>query len=120
MSRDEKKDKAAVGTKPPSDQPTRPESSKDAGLADADVRPWDDPVAELDAPIAGIEHKEAPAPKPAKKAAPPPKATRPGHTVCRITGTAVKYHGRIIPEGTEGEFEDSLVVEMPDVFVSLE
>lgn len=49
-----------------------------------------------------------------------PKAKAAGHTVCRITGGAVVYHGQFIPEGTVGEFEDAIVLDMPKVFVSLE
>ena len=115
MSHDKDKGKAASSPKPPSDQPTRPESAKGAGT-EPEARGWE---AHAETAIASLEHTDAPLAPPAK-APPKRKASQPGHTFCRVTGTAVKYHGRIVPEGTEDEFEDSIVLSMPEVFVSLE
>ena len=69
---------------------------------------------------------DAPAPKGKEAApegaaaAPKKKASAPGCTLCRVTGTSLKYHGRVIPEGTVAEFDDKTVLEMPDVLVSVE
>lgn len=54
------------------------------------------------------------------EAAPKSKATKSGHTLCRVTGTAVMYHGQYFSEGVVDEFEDAVVLDMPSVFVSVE
>jgi hypothetical protein len=52
--------------------------------------------------------------------APKQKATQRGHTLCRITGTAIHYNGRVYGVGVVDEFDDASVLDMPDVFVSVE
>lgn len=67
---------------------------------------WNDPPAYGAAPGAGKDT--------------PKKATKPGFTMCKVTGTAIKYGGKKLPEGTVAEFDDATILEMPGVLVSVE
>jgi hypothetical protein len=87
-----------------------------------DMAPDQEPLSASEISAAESDWQpQAPDPEPvALVEVPKPKAKRAGHTVCRITGTDVSYHGKYVKEGTVGEFEDAIVLDMPHVFVSLE
>jgi hypothetical protein len=92
------------------------------------------PAHKKSAPPPPMPSKESPAfeqdeptgPAPAKteekpqRAAAKQKAKQPGCTLCRVTGTSIKYNGKRLPEGTVAEFDDATVLDMPGVLVSQE
>lgn len=100
-------------------------AAPEADMAPAPVEA-EKPAAAEEVPMAVMKAEEpakvAPpyAPTAASAAPAKPKAKTAGHTFCRITGTNVIYRGQFVEVGTEGEFSDDVVLQMPDVFVSLE
>ena len=71
-----------------------------------------DKVDKADKPAAGSKFGQ--------QEATPKKATKAGFTMCKVTGTAIKYGGKLIAEGTVAEFDDATILEMPAVLVSVE
>jgi hypothetical protein len=82
---------------------------------DVFVAPFDDDAKAKEQPKGNAKPHAA-----ASAAAAKPKATRQGCTLCKVTGTSIKYNGKLIPEGTVAEFDDATVLDMPGVLVSQE
>jgi hypothetical protein len=101
------------------------EAKADAAEAKAEERAQDRAEARAEARAAAA-HPPVPAVAAAKAAAAAPlpvakvKASTPGYTMCRVTGTAIRYQKKLIPEGTVAEFDDATVLDMPGVLVSVE
>lgn len=125
MSRKDR-EKAAPAAEPP--KPAFGDTMADEAMteaSDAWAEPAEPPKPEPESVGLAISVSPPPEAPPAPAAETPPQEAKPkakqlGHTVCRITGTNVIYRGKLVEVDTVDEFSDDVVLQMPDVFVSLE